>query len=419
MRWLYAHARPCLVACLSSGSIALGIDKKENATDNIAETTERLLPDLKPAPDALFGGSELLDDEALAGATARYAESRMFAAPDISFFTLPVYEALRQRPYHQVLVQGPFDIRRLAHDHREHIYRSEVACLQQGKPSVESLLLCLGQGVFVLQDSRHLTVFAPTPQAAARVAADFRRYVKPLKKAKPGFYLVSIRADGPQTELVAVDACPTADAEELALHYGADFVEWEKQWLARMAKRHSGITILFGPPGVGKTTFLRMMMARFIDQFAFYYLPLSSFSLLSDPQFVGFWLDQNRLHKGKAKLAIIEDAENLLLPRDQHSRAQVSNLLNIGDGFLGEHLKLHVIATTNTPMRRLDEAVLRPGRLMGTREFRRLTRAEALRLAQAKGLKLADGFDTFSLAEVYCGRPEVLSPEPGVGFSSG
>ena len=95
----------------------------------------------------------------------------------------------------------------------------------------------------------------------------------------------------------------------------------------------------------------------------------------------------------------------------------MSNLLNIGDGFLGEHLKLHVVATTNTPMRRLDEAMLRPGRLMGTREFRRLTRDEALRLAQAKGLKLADGFDTFSLAEVYCGRPEVLSPEPSVGFS--
>jgi ATP-dependent 26S proteasome regulatory subunit len=91
--------------------------------------------------------------------------------------------------------------------------------------------------------------------------------------------------------------------------------------------------------------------------------------------------------------------------------------LNIGDGFLGEHLKLHVIATTNAPMRRLDEAVQRPGRLMGSREFRRLTRAEALRLAQAKGLKLADGSDSWSLAEVYNGKPEVLAPESSVGFS--
>jgi hypothetical protein len=386
-------------------------------TDRLPADDEPLIPELEPHPDAFLGGSELLDDDALAGATTRYVESRIFAPPDISFFTLPVYEALRQRPYHRVNVQGPFDTRRLAHDYRQHLYRSEVVCLQPYQPAIESLLLCLGQGVFVLCEGSDLTVFAPTPQAAARVAADSRRYVQPLKKAKPGFYLVSLQPDGPQTELVAVDACPTADAEELALHYGADFGAWEQQWLARLANRHSGVTILFGPPGVGKTSYLKMLMARFIDRFVFYYLPISSFEILSAPHFVGFWLDQNRRHHTKAKLAIVEDAENLLLPRDERSRAQVSNLLNISDGFLGSYLKLHVVATTNTPMRRLDEAMLRPGRLMGTREFRRLTRDEALRLAQAKGLKLADGFDTFSLAEVYCGRPEVLSPEPSVGFS--
>jgi hypothetical protein len=55
-----ADARPYLVACLSLGSIALGIEKKENAMDNIIETTEPL-PDLEPAPDALFGGSESLN----------------------------------------------------------------------------------------------------------------------------------------------------------------------------------------------------------------------------------------------------------------------------------------------------------------------------------------------------------------------
>jgi hypothetical protein len=388
-------------------------------TKRLPADDEPLIPELEPHPDAFLGGSELLDDEALAGATTRYVESRMFAPPDISFFTLPVYEALRQRPYHRVDVQGPFDIRRLAHDYRQHLYRSEVTCLQPYQPAIESLLLCLGQGVFVLCEGGNLTVFAPTPQAAARVAADFRRYVKPIQKAKPGFYLVSLRPDGPQTELVGVDACPTADAEELALHYGADFGAWEQQWLARLANRHSGVTILFGPPGAGKTTYLRILMARFIDRFVFYYLPLSSFEVLSAPHFVGFWLEQNRRHGPKTKLAIIEDAENLLLPRDERSRAQVSNLLNIGDGFLGEHLKLHVVATTNTPMRRLDEAVLRPGRLMGTREFRRLTRDEALRLAQAKGLKLADGSDSWSLAEVYNGKPEVLAPESSVGFSSG
>jgi hypothetical protein len=290
-------------------------------TKRLAADDEPLLPELEPPPDALIGGSELLDDdEAGAVAAATYLERSIFTHPDTSFFNLPVFYHFRQRPYHRVEVQGPFDTRRLAHDYRQHIYRSEVAFLQAYKPAIESLLLCLGQGVFVLYEGSDLTVFAPTPQAAARVATDFRRYVTPLKKAKPGFYLVSLRPDGPQTELVEVDACPTADAEELALHYGADFGAWEQQWLTRLANRHSGVTILFGPPGVGKTSYLKMLMARFIDRFVFYYLPLSSFEVLSAPYLVGFWLDQNRRHHAKAKLAIVEDAENLLLPRDQHSR---------------------------------------------------------------------------------------------------
>jgi ATP-dependent 26S proteasome regulatory subunit len=59
-------------------------------------------------------------------------------------------------------------------------------------------------------------------------------------------------------------------------------------------------------------------------------------------------------------------------------------------------------------MRTLDPALLRPGRLMGAREFRRLTRPEAQQLAQAKGLALPDQ-DDFSLAELYCGA--VISPQ--------
>ena len=67
----------------------------------------------------------------------------------------------------------------------------------------------------------------------------------------------------------------------------------------------------------------------------------------------------------------------------------MSSLLNAVHGFLGEHLKLHILATTNAPLRELDPALLRPGRLMGMRQFRRLTRPEAQRLAEAKGLTLA------------------------------
>jgi SpoVK/Ycf46/Vps4 family AAA+-type ATPase len=109
---------------------------------------------------------------------------------------------------------------------------------------------------------------------------------------------------------------------------------------------------------------------------------------------------QNRRHEGKRKIVIFEDAEDLLLQRDQESRSKVSNLLNATDGFLSDQLRLHIIATVNCPLNQLDPAVIRPGRLIGYRVFRRLTREEAEALATAMSLELADAPD-HSLAEVY------------------
>jgi hypothetical protein len=55
---------------------------------------------------------------------------------------------------------------------------------------------------------------------------------------------------------------------------------------------------------------------------------------------------------------------------------------------------------------------------IGLREFRRLNRAEALRLAQAKGLDMPDQRD-FSLAELYCARtePTRIGQQQSIGFA--
>jgi len=172
-----------------------------------------------------------------------------------------------------------------------------------------------------------------------------------------------------------------------------------------------------GWSGCGKTSYLRSLMARVLASFEFYYIPVSAFDALDSPKFVAFWLEQ-KTEGAKRRIAVVEDAESLLLPRDEGSRSTMSSLLNVADGFLGEHLKLHVVATTNAPVRELDAALLRPGRLMGIREFRRLTRPEAQRLAEAKGLPLAEQ-DDYSLAELYCGAVSnpAFNVDRQVGFA--
>jgi hypothetical protein len=76
------------------------------------------------------------------------------------------------------------------------------------------------------------------------------------------------------------------------------------------------------------------------------------------PSFVSFWIEQQENARCDHRIATLEDAEELLLPRDAGSREKVSNLLNIGDGFVGQLLKLHVVAITNSAMREVDPAML-------------------------------------------------------------
>ena len=44
--------------------------------------------------------------------------------------------------------------------------------------------------------------------------------------------------------------------ENLSLHYGDDFPEWERTWLERLRQRPSGVTVLHGQSGCGKTSYL-------------------------------------------------------------------------------------------------------------------------------------------------------------------
>ena len=105
---------------------------------------------------------------------------------------------------------------------------------------------------------------------------------------------------------------------------------------------------------------------------------------------------------------ILEDAERLLMERAADNRDALSNLLNLADGFLGDALQLHIIATVNCPLDRIDPALLRPGRLLAAYAFERLTAAQAKTLATAEGLTTpvaTNDHSTFSLADLYATPP--------------
>jgi len=189
--------------------------------------------------------------------------------------------------------------------------------------------------------------------------------------------------------------------EDLTLHYTDKITNFEGKLIEAFGSRAAGVTILRGEPGTGKTSFVRHLVAKLQKTHRFYYLPAHCYHYLTAPEMVEFWLRQRRMFPKSTNIIIIEDAEDLLMERASDNRAKVSDLLNIADGFLGEFLQVHLICTVNSRLERLDPAIMRPGRLVGFHEFKRLTREQAARLAEAKGLKLAGEQSEYSLAEIY------------------
>jgi hypothetical protein len=57
------------------------------------------------------------------------------------------------------------------------------------------------------------------------------------------------------------------------------------------------------------------------------------------------------------------------------------------DGLLNDMLKLQIICTFNVDLKRLDSALLRPGRLIARKEFKPLSELDANILAQRLGIK--------------------------------
>ena len=84
---------------------------------------------------------------------------------------------------------------------------------------------------------------------------------------------------------------------------------------------------------------------------------------------------------------VIEDAENIVIDREQNGSSPVSALLNISDGLLSDCLNIQIICSFNTDLSKVDSALMRKGRLIAKYEFKALEVAKAQHLSDKLGLK--------------------------------
>jgi hypothetical protein len=149
----------------------------------------------------------------------------------------------------------------------------------------------------------------------------------------------------------------------------------------------------------------------------FYFIPTSTMGVLSKPEFIGFWAEQRRIHASRKFVVILEDSDAALMTRGSDNRDQVSAILNLSDGMLADFLRLQIICTINCSTAEIDPALLRPGRLLCHRVFRRLDYNDAVRLAESLGRKLPQAGD-YSLAEIFAGHETEPMKRPRIGFAA-
>lgn len=284
------------------------------------------------------------------------------------------------------------------------------------------LLFRLEPDVFIQFHPPRITVYAGERELAARIAKEwFAAYGKPRleEPEAPRFNLLTFRRGEVDCEPVRLTRSYLLDDADLPLHYGDGFADWEQRFLQLLTTRASGVSILRGAPGTGKTSYLRHLVFKLRKTHRFFCLPVTHHQALSSPGMTDFWADQHQSHPALRNVVVLEDAEALLAERHDGNRASLSNLLNVADGLVGEFLRIQLICIVNCALDRLDPALTRAGRLLACREFRRLTRAEAHRLATAKCLVLPGQAD-YSFAEIYNGTEQlgVEVNERKVGFAS-
>jgi hypothetical protein len=157
----------------------------------------------------------------------------------------------------------------------------------------------------------------------------------------------------------------------------------------------ASVIILIGPPGTGKTTFIKNLIHRSGGDAKVTY---DEKIMNSDSLFANFIESEERF-------LIMEDADAFLGARED-GNTMMHRFLNVSDGLISAEGKKLVFSTNLPNIHDIDTALLRPGRCYAIVEFRSMSRTEAQAVLDEIGADrdLPDG-DSFTLAELFNVQP--------------
>jgi hypothetical protein len=171
----------------------------------------------------------------------------------------------------------------------------------------------------------------------------------------------------------------------------------------------ASILVLIGPPGTGKTSFLRGLLHHTNSSATVSYDPAI---LEHDTIFANFMSGHNRF-------MVLEDSDSFLVARSKGNTI-MHKFLNVGDGLVSTRHK-KIIFTTNLPSTRdIDPALIRPGRCFDVLHFDKLTPADCNKVLNKLGTNVPIPEEGVTLAELLNPTAPVMAEKKkkarSVGF---
>lgn len=233
----------------------------------------------------------------------------------------------------------------------------------------------------------------------------------------------NVDEDYPKIELVAFDPDSgyyTIESEinsvtiDIDKNYNDDFKPVCKEIVdfIESDSRKSGLVLLNGEPGTGKTYFIRHLITNTDKPYIL--IPPSMATSMSSPEFVTFLIEH------KDSVFILEDCETVIKERTINDFANaVSSLLNMSDGLMSDIFNGKFICTFNADIASVDGAILRNGRCFAKYEFGKLCAEKAKALLKERGFDNVDCED-MSLADIYNYNPKgsVSKKNKKIGFKN-
>lgn len=263
-----------------------------------------------------------------------------------------------------------------------------------GKQTAAGYTLILREGLLLHINKNMLNILFNDNIAVSEIIELEKELEEFTKKKKAGkkknFFMIVKDYDGFDLQKYKVRH-PDPD---IGLHYNDDFQEFDKSVKSFLNdKSRTGLILMHGKTGTGKTTYIRHLISHINRRFIF--LPLFMAEALTSPDLLPF------LSRQKNSILIIEDSEKLIADRETgNGRPAVSTLLNISDGLLSDALGVKLICTFNTNLSKIDKALLRKGRMINRYEFKELSVEKASKIAQIHGLPY-DGKNPITIGDLF------------------